>query len=206
MADASRVVLGLGGCVDYELKLTADVLEQLVAEYGIVAAELTSPATVTGERDLVVSDPRVRVRGGGGEHFVASAAALQTFAGRSRTAPLGGTSVRAGHRDEPARCAVHPAPGQRQRHRTPAAAAGARLRTPARVEDTFYPHLIVQYDQGLRIRTGEPRHHRAVPEPADLRQRPGQRRDGAHRRRWATRLSRRSVPDLGTSTPCATGA
>ncbi|MEU3163379.1 hypothetical protein [Streptosporangium sp. NPDC006930] len=33
MADASRVVLGLGGCVDYELTLTAGVLERLVADY-----------------------------------------------------------------------------------------------------------------------------------------------------------------------------
>jgi len=82
MADASRVVLGLGGCVDYELKLTAGVLRELVARFGIRAAELTSPGTVTTERDLVVSILSYVARGRGGEHFVASAAALESFAGR----------------------------------------------------------------------------------------------------------------------------
>ncbi|WP_158603474.1 hypothetical protein [Micromonospora radicis] len=65
MADASRVLLGLGGCVDYEVKLTSGVLEQLVAEYGIAAAELTSPVTVTSERDLVVSILGYVARDGG---------------------------------------------------------------------------------------------------------------------------------------------
>jgi hypothetical protein len=52
---ASRVVLGLGGCVDYELTLTAAVLEELIDEHGIAAADLATPGPLTGERDLVVS-------------------------------------------------------------------------------------------------------------------------------------------------------
>src|SRR3954462_14166138 len=97
MADASRVVLGLGGCVDYELKLTAGVLEALVDEYGIVAAELTSPPIVTSERALGVAIRGYVPRGGGGDHFVASAPALSTFANRfPHRETLGGTSVRAG--------------------------------------------------------------------------------------------------------------
>jgi ADP-dependent phosphofructokinase/glucokinase len=51
---ASHVVLGLGGCVDYELKLSSAVLEQLVDEYEIHNAELTSSVTVTDERELVI--------------------------------------------------------------------------------------------------------------------------------------------------------
>ncbi|NJP95525.1 hypothetical protein HCN51_39865 [Nonomuraea sp. FMUSA5-5] len=155
MADASRVILGLGGCVDHELKLTAEVLEQLVAEYRIAAAELTSPATVTSERDLVVSILGYVARGGGGEHFVASAPALRAFASRfPYRETLGGTSVRAGivmsrlgvpstlhlvsvndtvRRLLPADCAY--------------VSSGAG--------DTFHPHLIVQYDQGLRVRAGD---------------------------------------------------
>ena len=31
MADASRVLLGLGGCVDYEVQVTAGVMQRLVA-------------------------------------------------------------------------------------------------------------------------------------------------------------------------------
>jgi ADP-dependent phosphofructokinase/glucokinase len=152
---ASRVVLGLGGCVDYEVKLTADVLEKLVADYGIVAAELTSPATVTSERDLVVSILGYVARGRGGEHFVASATALETFAGRSphRTA-LGGTSVRAGilmsRLGVPSTLHLVSVNDTVRRLLPP----GAEYISSG-VEDTVYPHLIVEYDRGLRIRTGD---------------------------------------------------
>lgn len=40
----ARVVLGLGGCVDYEIRLTSAGLERLVDEYGVLAAELDAPA------------------------------------------------------------------------------------------------------------------------------------------------------------------
>src|SRR5690242_16461310 len=145
MADASRVVLGLGGCVDYELTVTAGVLEQLVAEYGIVAAELTAPTTVTSERDLVVSILGYVTRGAGGEHFVASAEALSTFANRlPHRETLGGTSVRAGILMS--RLGV-----PSTLHLVSVNDAFRRL-LPAEADyinsgagDTFYPHLIVQY-------------------------------------------------------------
>ncbi|MFI7602184.1 ADP-dependent glucokinase/phosphofructokinase [Actinoplanes sp. NPDC049681] len=155
MADASRVVLGLGGCVDYELKLTAEVLEHLVAAYGIRAVELTSPATVAGERDLVVSILGYVARGGGGEHFVAAAPALETFAGRfPHRTTLGGTSVRAGIMMS--RLGV-----PSTLHLVSVNDTVRRLLPPdgeyicSGAEDTFHPHLIVQYDRGLRIRTGD---------------------------------------------------
>ncbi|MEU8609917.1 ADP-dependent glucokinase/phosphofructokinase [Actinoplanes sp. NPDC048791] len=155
MADASCVVLGLGGCVDYELKLTADVLEQLVAEHGITAADLTPPAVVTSERDLVVSILGYVARGGGGEHYVASAPALESFAARFPYRPaLGGTSVRAGILMS--RLGV-----PSTLHLVSVNDTVRRLLPPdseyisSGAEDTFYPHLIVQYDRGLRIRTGD---------------------------------------------------
>ncbi|MFG1951659.1 ADP-dependent glucokinase/phosphofructokinase [Micromonospora sp. NPDC048830] len=155
MADASRVLLGLGGCVDYELKLTAGVLEQLVAEYGIVAAELTSPAAVTSERDLVVSILGYVARGGGGEHFVASAPALSTFANRfPYRETLGGTSVRAGILMS--RLGV-----PSTLHLVSVNDTFRRLLPTdseyidSGVGDTCYPHLIVQYDKGLRVRAGD---------------------------------------------------
>jgi ADP-dependent phosphofructokinase/glucokinase len=149
------VVLGLGGCVDYELKLSGPILEQLVREYRISAAEITASRPVSGERDLVVSVLAYLKQGGGGEHFVASSAALQAFAGRfPHRTTIGGTSVRAAitmsrfgvpstlhlvslndiiRRQLPADCDyVH-----------------------SGEEDTCYPHLIVQYDQGLRVRAGD---------------------------------------------------
>ncbi|MEV4641287.1 ADP-dependent glucokinase/phosphofructokinase [Actinoplanes sp. NPDC049548] len=157
MGDASRVVLGLGGCVDYELKLTATaaVLEKLVTAYRIRAAELTTPAAVTSERDLVVSILAYVARGGGGEHFVAGAPALETFAGRfpHRTA-LGGTSVRAGIMMS--RLGV-----PSTLHLVSVNDTVRRLLPPdgdyisSGAEDTLYPHLIVQYDRGLRVRAGD---------------------------------------------------
>ncbi|GAA2642335.1 ADP-dependent glucokinase/phosphofructokinase [Paractinoplanes durhamensis] len=155
MSDSSRVVLGLGGCVDYELKLTTAVLEKLIIEYGIVAAELTSPNTVTGERDLLVSILSYVARGGGGEHFVASAPALATFADRfPHRETLGGTSVRAGILMS--RLGV-----PSTLHLVSVNDTFRRLLPPdseyinSGTDDTFYPHLIVQYDQGLWIRAND---------------------------------------------------
>ncbi|SDT37642.1 ADP-dependent glucokinase/phosphofructokinase [Actinoplanes derwentensis] len=155
MTDASRVVLGLGGCVDYELKLTAEVLEQLVTEYGVTAAELSSPATVTSERDLVVSILSYVARGGGGEHYVASAASCETFANRyPHRATLGGTSVRAG--------ILMSKLGVPSTLHLVSVNDTIRRLLPAGTEwinsgtaDTTYPHLIVQYDRDLRIRAGD---------------------------------------------------
>jgi ADP-dependent phosphofructokinase/glucokinase len=152
---ASHVVLGLGGGVDYELELSSPTLEELVGEYQIRNAELTSSGAVTDERDLVISILAYIKKGGGGEHFVASSNALRAFAGRfPKRTTLGGSSVRA-------------------------AITMSRLGVPSTLhlvslndvirrllpaacdyiysgrEDTFYPHLIVQYDQDMRIRAGD---------------------------------------------------
>jgi ADP-dependent phosphofructokinase/glucokinase len=155
MADASRVVLGLGGCVDHELTLTAGVLEKLTAEYGIGAAELTSPATVTSERELVVSILSYLAQGRGGEHFVASAPALETFAGRfPHRAALGGTSVRAGllmsRLGVPSTMHLVSVDDTVRRLLPPDIAYIA-----SGTADSFHPHLVVQYDRGLRIRSGD---------------------------------------------------
>ena len=156
MARASRVVLGLGGCVDYELTLTAGVLEQLITAYGIVAAELTSPAAaVADERDLVVSILRYVARGAGGEHFVASAPALSAFADRfPHRETLGGTSVRAGilmsRLGVPSTLHLVSV-NDTVRRLLPADSVYINSGT----EDTRYPHLIVQYDAGLRLRAND---------------------------------------------------
>ncbi|MEV0388694.1 ADP-dependent glucokinase/phosphofructokinase [Nonomuraea sp. NPDC050643] len=151
----SHVVLGLGGCVDYELKLSSSVLERLVAEHRIHDAELTSSVTVTNERELVISILGYLKKGGGGEHFVASSAALSAFAGRFPTrTTLGGTSVRAAM--EMSRLGV-----PSTLHLVSLNDIVRRL-LPADCDyvcsgdqDTLYPHLIVQYDQGLRVRAGD---------------------------------------------------
>jgi hypothetical protein len=155
MADASRIVLGLGGCVDYEVKLTAEVMQQLVTAYSIDAAELAAPTTVASERDLVVSILGYVAHGGGGEHYVAAAPALESFAGRfPRRVTLGGTSVRAG-------ILMSRLGLPSTLHLVTVNDTVRRLLPPdgehfaANAEDSLYPHLIVQYDQGLRIRAGD---------------------------------------------------
>jgi len=151
----SQVVLGLGGGIDFELKPSVQTLEQLIEEYGISLVELSTSMRVTTERDLVISILAYIKRGGGGEQFIASAGALHTFAERfPRRVTLGGTSTRA-------------------------AIALSRLGVPSRIhlvtlnryvrellpddcgyvsssgQDSYYPHLIVQYDQGMVIRAND---------------------------------------------------
>ncbi|GAB2570125.1 hypothetical protein Aab01nite_06510 [Paractinoplanes abujensis] len=156
MSDASRVLLGLGGCVDYEIELTAVVLEELITSYGIRSAELTKPPAVVGsERDLVVSILGYVARGGGGEHFVASAPALSTFAGRfSPRTTLGGTSVRAGLLLDRLGIAstLHLVTVNDDFRRL--LPTGGDWFTSG-TEDTFYPHLIVQFSQGLHVAAGD---------------------------------------------------
>ena len=151
----SHVVLGLGGCVDYELKLSSSILEQLVGEYQIHNAELTSSATVTNERELVISILTYLKKGGGGEHFVASSECLSAFAGRfPKRTTLGGTSVRAAM--EMSRLGVPP-PCTWSVSTTSSAACCRQAATTSASgdQDTLYPHLIVQYDQDMRVRAGD---------------------------------------------------
>jgi ADP-dependent phosphofructokinase/glucokinase len=151
----SHVVLGLGGGVDYELKLSAPIMEQLVGEYQIRDAELTSSTAVTNERELVISILTYLKKGGGGEHFVASSACLSAFAERFPTrTTLGGTSVRAAK--EMSRLGVsstlHLVSINDVVRRLLPAGCGYICSDD---QDTFYPHLIVQYDQDMRVRAGD---------------------------------------------------
>jgi ADP-dependent phosphofructokinase/glucokinase len=151
----SRVVLGLGGGVDYELKLSAPIMERLVSEYQIRDGELTSPGTVTNERELVMSILTYLKKGGGGEHYVASPACLNAFAERFPTrTTLGGTSVRAAK--EMSRLGVPStlhlvSVNDIVRRLLPADCAYVCSDD----RDTLYPHLIVQYDQDTRVRAGD---------------------------------------------------
>jgi sugar/nucleoside kinase (ribokinase family) len=152
---ATPVALGLGGCVDVEVKVSAPVLQELALAHRIRDAELTSQTPVTDERDLVVSVLGHLRQGGGGEHFVASSAALQAFAARFPTrTTLGGTSVRAGI--AMARLGV-----PSTLHLVSLNDVVRRL-LPAECDyisssrrDTLYPHLIVEYDRGLHVQAGD---------------------------------------------------
>src|SRR2546426_835626 len=92
-----RLVLGLGGSVDYEIAWSSQVVEDLVASYGIRAEELGNTMPIVDERSLVLSVLGYFRRGAGGERHVDSPDSLETFASRfPRKVTLGGTGVRAG--------------------------------------------------------------------------------------------------------------
>ena len=152
---ASRVVLGLGGCVDYELRLSSSTLQQLVAEYEIRDSELALSVPVADERNLIISVLAHMKHGAGGEHFAASSETLLRFARRFATRiSLGGTSVRAAlamsRLGVP--CTLHLVSlNDHVRRLLP---LSCDYISSAR-DDTLDPHLVVQYDQGTRIQVGD---------------------------------------------------
>lgn len=145
------LVLGLGGCVDFEIVWDADVLADLAREHHIGLADLDPAVPIRDERSLVCSVLGFLAADQGGERFVGSSAVAIAFAERFRyKVSLGGTCVRA-------------------------AMAIAKLGVPSLVhlvsiddnvrrllptevsylcsaeEDTLDPHVIVQFPAGARV-------------------------------------------------------
>lgn len=91
-----KLVLGLGGSVDYEVAWEPGVIEGLARQYRIRAAEFDVDAPVEDERSLLCSILAFVRDGTGGERFVASSRIVRDFASRFRyRVSLGGNSVRA---------------------------------------------------------------------------------------------------------------
>jgi ADP-dependent phosphofructokinase/glucokinase len=147
-----QLVLGLGGCVDFEIAWDPGTLEMLASQYRISAAELDADIPVEDERSLLRSILAFVRDGVGGERYIASSDIAVQFASRfSCKVSLGGTCVRA-------------------------ALAIARLGVPSLVhlvsiddnmrrllapgidylssatKDTLDPHLIVQFPAGATVR------------------------------------------------------
>ena len=148
-------MLGLGGCVDYELRLSSSTLQQLIAQYEIRDSELALSVPVTDERNLIISVLAHMKRGAGGEHFATSSETLLRFGRRfPRRISLGGTSVRAGlamsRLGVP--CTLHLVSiNDHVRRLLP---ESCDYISSAR-EDTLDPHIIVQYAQGTRVQVGD---------------------------------------------------
>lgn len=150
-----KLVLGLGGTVDYELRWDAELLGALVHRHRIRRRELTSTAPIIDERSLLVSILAFLATGSGGERFVESSEVIEEFSAHfDRTVTLGGTGVRAGLTlarlgipnvqhlvsiDDNVRCLLPPA-----------------LRyVCSATEDSLDPHLIVQFPVGARVRLSD---------------------------------------------------
>jgi ADP-dependent phosphofructokinase/glucokinase len=91
-----QLVLGLGGCVDFEINWDAGVLEDLARQHHIGVADLDAAVPVQDERSLVRSILAFVRDGTGGERFVASSQLAIELAERfTYRTSLGGTCVRA---------------------------------------------------------------------------------------------------------------
>lgn len=147
----ARLVLGLGGTVDYEIRWDAAVVSALAREYDVRRAELTTSAAIADERTLVVTILAFLDRGVGGERFAASSDILEGFAARFDTAvTLGGTGVRAG-------LALANLGIPSTQHLVSIDDHVRRLLPPgidwvcSAQGDTLDPHLIVQYPAGAVV-------------------------------------------------------
>jgi ADP-dependent phosphofructokinase/glucokinase len=153
--DNQRLVLGLGGTVDYEIVWDSSVLEGLIREYDIRAAELTTAVPVSTERALVVSLLAFVRDGVGGERFVASSEIIERFSARfQREITLGGTCVRAAiaMRTLGVTCTLHLVSiDDHVRRLLP---EGCAYICSAE-EDSTDPHLIVQFGAGVRVTAGD---------------------------------------------------
>ncbi|VEG29458.1 ADP-dependent glucokinase/phosphofructokinase [Actinomyces howellii] len=151
---SARIVLGLGGTVDYEVRWDARAFQALVDSHRITLAELQdgpSPV-VDDERGVVVTVLRAMRHGRGAECYVSDRRALGSLGSRlAHVTTLGGTCVRAALAIERlgVPSTVHlVSMSQEVRERLPEAVEWV---CSAR-EDSLDPHLIVQFPSGAVIR------------------------------------------------------
>jgi len=151
MGQSPTVVLGLGGCLDFEIVWATSVVQSLADRYAVTAAEVDCHLVVDDERDLLRSVLGFMRDGVGGERFVAKPEVVEAFGAHfPGRVTLGGTSLRAA-----AAMNQHGLPStvhlvsvdDRMRallpHRTAYISSADR--------DSRQPHLIVQYPAGARI-------------------------------------------------------
>lgn len=92
----SRLLLGLGNCVDYEIGWDAQIFNDLIAHHGIHLSELDPWIPVVDERSLLLSVLGYFQAGEGGERGVSDVDTVKDFARHFTVRPsLGGTNVRA---------------------------------------------------------------------------------------------------------------
>lgn len=158
-----KIVLGLGGTVDYEILLDPKIMQEIIEEYVIRQSELSSFAQVSSPRDLIVSLLSFMRAGTGGERFVASSEIIESIASRfSKRITLGGTCVRAAIAMEIF--------GIHSTLHLVSISDDVRRLLPKSSKyicssdvDTFDPHLIVQFADGIEINSGDI--HFVTPQP-----------------------------------------
>lgn len=154
-AQAGAAVLGLGGCLDYEITWDVAALEELVVRHGITADLIERGDVIRTESQLVASILAFLRDGVGGERPVASLEVLEAVARAfPRRVTLGGTSVRA--------AIAMSRIGIPSTLHLVAVDDQVRALLPPDVawissgeDGTLGPHLIVQFPRGARVRVGD---------------------------------------------------
>jgi ADP-dependent phosphofructokinase/glucokinase len=150
-----KLVLGLGGTVDYEIAWDSRVIDELVVDYAIQPWELSRMIAIHNERDLLIALLAFVKDGAGGERFVASSRTVEQFASRfRRRITLGGTGVRAAYAMEArgVSCTLHLVSiDDNVRRLLPRSSAYIS----SAEHDTLDPHLIVQFAEGSRVRVDD---------------------------------------------------
>ena len=148
---SEKIVLGLGGTVDYEVRWAPAALESLARELGILVTDLTDVAEISSDRELLISLLNFVKAGIGGERYVIDPAIIHSVAGRVPfEVTLGGTPVRAAlaMAIRGVDSTVHlVSTNDETRAMLP---AGTQILSSAE-EDSLFPHLIVQYPANARI-------------------------------------------------------
>ena len=152
---SERIALGFCNNVDYEIVWNADILNELVIHYQIGADEPNTGGPIRNERDLVVSILGFMKAAEGGERFVGGSEIIERFSGRfEKRITLGGTSVRAAvaMRKLGYTSALHLiTQNENVRRLIPADSPFVCSND----QDSFYPHLIVQFGEGDRVCAGD---------------------------------------------------
>ena len=152
---SERIALGFCNNVDYEIVWNAEVLADLAVRYQVCADEIHTGGPIQSERDLVISILGFMKAAEGGERFVSGSEIIERFAARfEKKITLGGTSVRAAiaMRKVGYTSALHLiTQNEHVRRLIPADSPFVC----SNAHDSFYPHLIVQFGEGDRVRAGD---------------------------------------------------
>ena len=150
-----QIVLGLGNNIDYEIVWDSQVLERLIIEFNIRDSEICTDIKIFSIRDLVISILGFLKSESGGEHFVNSLEIILDFASLfQKKITMGGTSFRAamamrkiGYNSALHLVTINDKVRKMIPHDTPWVCSND--------SDSFYPHLIVQFDKGTRVQAGD---------------------------------------------------
>ena len=149
----SRIVMGLGATVDYELHWNSSRLNELIREYEMCSADILSPfsSVVDDERGMLCALLRAMYRSEGGECYVSDSSALTRWSERFEyEVTLGGTCLRGALalRQLGISSLVHlVSMNQHTRELLPPEIEWIS----SAKEDSCEPHVIVQYPGGIQL-------------------------------------------------------